>query len=65
MAFYLFLFIFCTSKKMKEKEQKEKEQKENNNNNNKELLLQAEEIAIKGIKDIYKITTEAILKKET
>jgi large-conductance mechanosensitive channel len=65
MAFYLFLFIFCTSKKMKEKERKEKEQKENNNNNNKELLLRAEEIAIKGIKDIYKITTEAILKKET
>jgi hypothetical protein len=50
---------------MKEKERKEKEQKENNNNNNKELLLRVEEIAIKGIKDIYKITTEAILKKET
>lgn len=48
---------------MKEKEQKE--QKENNNNNNKELLLRAKEIAIKGIKDIYKITTKTILKKET
>jgi|BogFormECP03_OM1_1039626.scaffolds.fasta_scaffold61041_1 hypothetical protein len=42
-----------------------KERKEEKTDSNKELILEAQEIAVKGIKEIFKITVEALSRRET
>ena len=63
MAFFLlFLFIFFSRVNFF---YNMKERKEEKTDSNKELILKAQEIAVKGIKEIFKITVEALSRRET